>query len=53
MLIVRSVGGPDDTADRLERCVTRGSERAAGILRALGITELDPPAPPNGDQTMV
>jgi transposase len=38
---------------RAKRCVTRGSERAAGILRALGIAELDPPAPSNGDKTMV
>jgi transposase len=30
-----------------KRCVSRGSERAARILRALGVTELDPPTPPN------
>lgn len=29
-----------------KRCVTRGSQRAAQILHALGITELDPPTPP-------
>ena len=29
-----------------KRCVTRGSQRAAQVLRALGISELDPPTPP-------
>jgi transposase len=36
-----------------KRCVTRGSERAARVLRALGITELDPPAPPSGEKTIM
>jgi transposase len=30
---------------RAKRCVTRGTARAATVLRALGITELDPPQP--------
>jgi transposase len=34
-----------------KRCVTRGSLRAALVLRALGITELDPPTPPLQGQT--
>ena len=34
--------GPGQT----KRCVTRGSTRAAAILSAVGITEVDPPAPP-------
>ena len=29
-----------------KRCVTRGSQRAAEVLRALGISKLDPPTPP-------
>ena len=29
-----------------KRCVTRGSQRAAQVLHALGISELDPPTPP-------
>jgi transposase len=31
-----------------KRSVTRGTERAARILAALGITDLDPPTPPHG-----
>ena len=31
-----------------KRCVTRGTARAARILAALGITELEPPSPPKG-----
>ena len=34
-----------------KRCVTRGSQRAAQILRALGVTELDPPTPPTDSET--
>ena len=34
-----------------KRCVTRGSQRAAQVLRALGVTEIDPPAPPKQGQT--
>jgi transposase len=29
-----------------KRSVTRGTQRAAAVLRALGITDLDPPTPP-------
>ena len=36
-----------------KRCVARGSERAARILRALGITKLDPPTPPSGEKTVM
>jgi transposase len=32
-------------AGKTKRCVTRGTARAAQILEALGITELDPPTP--------
>jgi transposase len=34
-----------------KRSVTRGSQRAATVLRALGIADLDPPTPPIRDQT--
>jgi hypothetical protein len=36
-----------------KRCVTRGSQRAAQILRALGVIELDPPTPPTDSETRV
>ena len=36
-----------------KRCVTRGSQRAAQVLRALGVTELDPPTPPTQSETLV
>ena len=34
------------------RSVTRGSDRAARVLAALGITQLDPPTPPPGAATV-
>ena len=36
-----------------KRAVTRGTQRAASALRALGISELDPPAPPQPGQTIM
>jgi len=36
-----------------KRSVTRGSQRAATVLRGLGITDLDPPAPPTPGQTIM
>jgi hypothetical protein len=36
-----------------KRSVTRGSSRAARVLSALGITDLDPPAPPSVAMTVV
>jgi hypothetical protein len=36
-----------------KRSVTRGTHRAAALLRALGINDLDPPTPPPRDQTVV
>jgi hypothetical protein len=36
-----------------KRSVTRGSQRAATVLRVLGITDLDPPAPPIPGQTIM
>lgn len=38
---------------RTKRSVTRGSTRAAAILTALGITDLDPPTPPPGVPTVM
>ena len=34
-------------------CVTRGSQHAAEVLQALGITQLDPPRPPEGQETVM
>lgn len=36
-----------------KRSVTRGTQRAATVLRALAITDLDPPTPPTQGQTMM
>jgi transposase len=36
-----------------KRSVTRGSQRAASVLRALGVTDLEPPAPPIPRQTIM
>lgn len=36
-----------------KRSVTRGTQRAAAVLRALGITELNPPTPPQPGQTIM
>jgi transposase len=34
-------------------CVSRGSTQAAQVLKALGITRLDPPQPPRGEETVM
>jgi len=51
---LRSVRVVDFTlgAGRHKRSITRGTERAARILSALGITELDPPTPPKEGATI-
>jgi hypothetical protein len=36
-----------------KRSVTRGSNRAAPLLAALGITDLEPPTPPPGAPTVM
>jgi transposase len=36
-----------------KRSVTRGTQRAASVLRALAITDLDPPTPPQPGQTVM
>jgi transposase len=38
---------------RTKRSVTRGTARAARILSALGITDLDPPTPPKAAETVM
>jgi transposase len=39
--------------DRKKLCVTRGSRQANEVLKAVGISELDPPAPPQGEETIM
>src|SRR5215470_5691262 len=36
-----------------KRCVTRGTQRAAAVLRALAITDLEPPTPPQPSETVM
>jgi len=36
-----------------KRSVTVGTQRAATVLRAIGITDLDPPTPPTPGQTVM
>ena len=36
-----------------KRSVTTGTNRAAAVLRALGITELEPPTPPQPGETVM
>jgi hypothetical protein len=36
-----------------KRSVTRGTQRTASVLRALGISDLNPPAPPKAGQTVM
>jgi len=38
--------------DQLRRSVTRGTERAARVLAALGITDIEPPTPLGEDKTV-
>ena len=40
------------SADKKKRCVARGTARAAQVLEALGITELDPPTLTGGPVTV-
>lgn len=39
--------------DRTKHCVTRGSRQAAEVLKAVGLSELDPPVPPEGQETIM
>ena len=36
-----------------KRSVTHGTQRAAAVLRALGISQLDPPTPPQQGETLM
>jgi hypothetical protein len=36
-----------------KRSVAAGTQRAAAVLRALGITKLDPPKPPQPSETLM
>ncbi|HEY6541050.1 MAG TPA: transposase, partial [Ktedonobacteraceae bacterium] len=38
---------------RSKRCVTRGNQHASEVLRILGITQLDPPTPPENQKCLV
>jgi transposase len=38
---------------RSKSCVTRGNKHASEVLRALGITQIDPPPPPENKQCLV
>ena len=50
---VRVVEFTVGTPEPGKRSVTRGTERAARVLAALGITDLDPPPPPATEPTIV
>ena len=36
-----------------KRSVTTGTQRSAAVLRAIGVTDLDPPTPPTPGQTVM
>ena len=42
-----------EVGNRTKLCVTRGSRHAAEILKALRLSELDPPEPPEGAETIM
>jgi len=42
-----------ELGQRHKLCVTRGNQHAAEVRRILGITELDPPSPPEGRRWLV
>jgi hypothetical protein len=37
----------------IKRAVTRPTPRAGSVLRAVGVTTLDPPTPPRSNETVV
>jgi transposase len=39
--------------DRTKLCVTRGSRQASEVLKAVGISELERPAPPQSEETVM
>ena len=42
-----------DLGQRRKICLTRGNQHVAEILRVLGITQLDPPSPPEGREWLM
>lgn len=38
---------------RQKQCVTKGSRRAQAVLQAVGITEMSPPVPPQGQEAIL
>lgn len=42
-----------EVGSRTKLCVTRGSRQAAEVLKTLRLTDLDPPEPPEGEETVV
>jgi hypothetical protein len=38
---------------RRKICVTRGNQHVAQVLRALNISQLDPPSPPEGQPCLM
>jgi transposase len=39
--------------ERNKLCVTRGGRQASEVLKAVGVSGLDPPAPPPGEETIM
>jgi hypothetical protein len=39
--------------NRQKLCVTRGGRQAAEVLKILRLSELDPPHPPEGQETVM
>lgn len=39
--------------ERKKLCVTRGSRQASEVLKAVGVSGLDPPEPPEGEESIV
>ncbi len=42
-----------EVGHRGKLCVTRGSRQAAEVLKILRLTDLDPPQPPEGQETVM
>jgi len=42
-----------DLGSRRKLCVTRGNQNAHEVLRILGITQLDPPTPEKGQESLM
>jgi hypothetical protein len=42
-----------ELGQRRKICVTRGNRHVTDVLRALRITDIDPPAPPEGGKSIM